>query len=536
MTASAQARQTQASPLEPAMAAPVHDKILIIDFGSQVTQLIARRVREEGVYSEIVPFQKADAAFREIKPKAVILSGGPASVHEAGSPRAPQVVFESGVPVLGICYGQMTMAAQLGGNVEGGHHREFGRADVEVKAKSALFDAAWKVGEQHQVWMSHGDRITRMPDGFEIAGVSPNAPFAVIQDEKRKYYGLMFHPEVVHTPDGAKLIRNFIKVAGVKNDWTMAAFKGEAIAKIRQQVGKGRVICGLSGGVDSAVAAVLIHEAIGDQLTCVFVDHGLLRLNEGKQVVDLFRGHYNIPLVHVNAADTFIGALSGETDPEAKRKTIGRLFIDVFEAEAKKIGGAEFLAQGTLYPDVIESVSFTGGPSVTIKSHHNVGGLPARMNMRLVEPLRELFKDEVRALGRELGLPEIFVGRHPFPGPGLAIRCPGEITREKLEILRLADAIYIDEIRKAGLYDTIWQAFAVILPVKTVGVMGDGRTYDFVVGLRAVTSTDGMTADFFPFDMNFLGRTATRIINEVKGVNRVVYDVTSKPPGTIEWE
>jgi GMP synthase (glutamine-hydrolysing) len=531
MIAAQQARQSTPS------VASAHEKILIVDFGSQVTQLIARRVREEGVYSEIVPFQKAEAAFRDMKPKAVILSGGPESVHEAGSPRAPQAIFDSGVPVLGICYGQMTMAAQLGGEVEGGHHREFGRADVEVKGDSRLFDATWDKGGKYQVWMSHGDRITKMPPGFVVAGTSANAPFAVIQDEKRKYYGLMFHPEVVHTPDGAKLLRNFVrKVAGLHGDWTMRAFREEAIEKISKQVGKGRVICGLSGGVDSAVAAVLIHEAIGDQLTCVFVDHGLLRLDEAKTVVDLFRGHYNIPLVHVDASKQFLGELEGVTDPEKKRKTIGRLFIDVFDAEAKKIGGAEFLAQGTLYPDVIESVSFTGGPSVTIKSHHNVGGLPERMNMKLVEPLRELFKDEVRALGRELGLPEIFVGRHPFPGPGLAIRCPGDITRDKLDILRKADAVYIDQIRKHGLYDEIWQAFAVLLPVKTVGVMGDGRTYDYVVGLRAVTSTDGMTADFYQFDMKFLGETATRIINEVKGVNRVVYDVTSKPPGTIEWE
>ena len=531
MTAPQKARESTPT------VASAHDKILIVDFGSQVTQLIARRVREEGVYSEIVPFQKAEAAFREMKPKAVILSGGPESVHEEGSPRAPQLIFDSGVPVLGICYGQMTMAAQLGGEVEGGHHREFGRADVEVKAASNLFESTWAMGEKHPVWMSHGDRITKMPPGFTVAGVSSNAPFAVIQDEKRKYYGLMFHPEVVHTPDGAKLIRNFVrKVAGLTGDWTMRAFREEAIEKIRAQVGKGKVICGLSGGVDSAVAAVLIHEAIGDQLTCVFVDHGMLRLDEAKTVVDLFRHHYNIPLVHVDASKQFLGELEGVTDPEKKRKTIGRLFIDVFDAEAKKLGGADFLAQGTLYPDVIESVSFTGGPSVTIKSHHNVGGLPERMNMKLVEPLRELFKDEVRVLGRELGLPEIFVGRHPFPGPGLAIRCPGDITKEKLDILRNADAVYIDQIRKHGLYDQIWQAFAVLLPVKTVGVMGDGRTYEYVVGLRAVTSTDGMTADFYAFDMKFLGETATRIINEVKGVNRVVYDVTSKPPGTIEWE
>jgi GMP synthase (glutamine-hydrolysing) len=390
--------------------------------------------------------------------------------------------------------------------------------------------------------MSHGDRVTQLPPGFKVLGTSPNAPIAMIGDDARRFYAVQFHLEVMHTPHGAAILRNFVrKIVGASGDWTMRAFRDEAVEKIRKQVGKGKVICGLSGGVDSSVAAVLIHEAIGEQLTCVFVDHGLLRLGEAEKVVALFRDHYNIPLVHVDASGMFLGALKGVTDPEAKRKTIGRLFIDVFEAEAKKIaergeGSADFLAQGTLYPDVIESVSFTGGPSVTIKSHHNVGGLPARMNMKLVEPLRELFKDEVRALGRELGLPDVFVGRHPFPGPGLAIRIPGDITREKCDILRLADEIYIEEIRRAGLYDDIWQAFAVLLPVKTVGVMGDGRTYDYVVGLRAVTSTDGMTADFYPFDMKFLGHVATRIINEVKGVNRVVYDVTSKPPGTIEWE
>jgi GMP synthase (glutamine-hydrolysing) len=513
------------------------DTVLIVDFGSQVTQLIARRVRESGVYCEIHPYQKAAEAFARLNPKAVILSGGPASVTEEGSPRAPNGVFASGIPVLGICYGQQAMAEQLGGKVEGGHDREFGRAFLSVATPSPLFEGVWAPGSSHQVWMSHGDRVTRLPQGFEVIATSDNAPFAAVADEARRFYAVQFHPEVVHTPDGAKLIANFVhKIAGLKSDWTMAAYRREMIAKIRKQVGKGRVICGLSGGVDSAVAAVLIHEAIGDQLTCVFVDHGLMRLGEANEVVGLFRDHYNIPLVHVDASDRFLAALAGVSDPEAKRKAIGKNFIDVFEDEARKIGGAEFLAQGTLYPDVIESVSFTGGPSVTIKSHHNVGGLPERMNMKLVEPLRELFKDEVRALGRELGLPEAFVGRHPFPGPGLAIRIPGDVTRDKLDVLRKADAIYLDEIRKAGLYDAIWQAFAVLLPVRTVGVMGDGRTYDNVLGLRAVTSVDGMTADFFHFDMAFLGRVATRIINEVRGINRVVYDVTSKPPGTIEWE
>jgi len=513
------------------------DSILIIDFGSQVTQLIARRLRETGVYCEIHPFQSASAAFARLQPKGVIFSGGPASVTEPGSPRAPAEVFESGVPILAICYGQQTLALQLGGKVEGGHAREFGRADVHIHETSPLFDGLWQVGGSYPVWMSHGDRVTELPEGFTVIGTSENAPFAIAVNERRRYYTTMFHPEVAHTPDGARLLQNFVhRIVGLKSDWTMHAYRQRAIETIRAQVGRGRVICGLSGGVDSSVAAVLIHEAIGDQLTCIFVDHGLMRLNEAEEVVTMFRDHYNIPLVHVDAADKFIGALEGEADPETKRKTIGRLFIEVFEEEAGKIGGAQFLAQGTLYPDVIESVSFSGGPSVTIKSHHNVGGLPERMHMQLVEPLRELFKDEVRALGRELGLPERFVGRHPFPGPGLAIRLPGGVTREKLDILRRADAIYLDEIRKAGLYDQIWQAFAVLLPVQTVGVMGDGRTYEFVCALRAVTSVDGMTADFFPYDMAFLGRAATRIINEVRGINRVVYDVTSKPPGTIEWE
>jgi len=518
-----------------------HETVLIVDFGSQVTQLIARRVREAGVYCEVVPFQSAEAAFAALNARAVIFSGGPASTADMGSPRAPQAIFDAGVPLLGICYGQMTLCEQFGGVVESADHREFGRASIDIKKDSPLFDGIWEPGSRQQVWMSHGDRVIALGRGFEAIATSEGAPFAAFADEARKYYGVMFHPEVVHTPDGAKLLANFVhNIAGLAGDWTMAEFRSEAIARIRTQVGQGRVICGLSGGVDSTVAAVLLHEAVGEQLTCIFVDHGLMRLDEGAEVVDLFRGHYNIPLIHVDAADNFLAALEGEGDPEKKRKTIGRLFIETFEAEADKLAidgkPAEFLAQGTLYPDVIESVSFTGGPSVTIKSHHNVGGLPERMNMELVEPLRMLFKDEVRALGRELGLPDAFVQRQPFPGPGLAIRCPGAVTRQKLEILRAADAVYLDEIRKAGLYDVIWQAFAVLLPVQSVGVMGDARTYDFVCALRAVTSVDGMTADFYPFDMDFLGRAATRIINEVKGINRVVYDVTSKPPGTIEWE
>ena len=514
-----------------------HDRLLIIDFGSQVTQLIARRLREANVFCEIHPFQNVTAGFlAKFAPKAVIFSGGPASVIDDGSPRPPGQVFDLGVPILGICYGQQVMMAMLGGRVERGHGTaEFGRAYVTPQGSLPLLDG-WFAQDREPVWMSHGDHVAEIAPGFEVFGTSPNAPFAITADPARQFYAVQFHPEVHHTPKGAQLYENFVRLAGFCGDWTMGAYRAEAIARIRDQVGDAKVICGLSGGVDSSVAAVLIHEAIGDQLTCVFVDHGLLRQGEADEVVAMFRDNYNIPLIHADEAARFLGELEGQSDPETKRKIIGKLFIDVFQKHAAEVGGARFLAQGTLYPDVIESVSIGGGPSVTIKSHHNVGGLPARMGLTLVEPLRELFKDEVRALGRELGLPDAFIGRHPFPGPGLAIRCPGEITREKLDILRQADAVYIDQIRRHGLYDEIWQAFVVILPVRTVGVMGDGRTYDFACALRAVTSVDGMTADYYPFSHEFLGETATRIINEVRGINRVTYDVTSKPPGTIEWE
>ena len=515
-----------------------HDRLLIIDFGSQVTQLIARRLRELSVYCEIHPFQNVTDTFLiDFKPKAVIFSGGPSSVFADGAPMPPESVFDLGVPILGICYGQQVMMHCLGGKVERGHGTaEFGRAYVSPNGNTLSLLDGWFKDEKEQVWMSHGDHVSEIAPGFDVYGTSPNAPFAITADSARRFFAVQFHPEVHHTPNGSKLYENFVRLAGFSGDWTMGAYRDDAIDKIRDQVGDKKVICGLSGGVDSSVAAVLIHEAIGDQLTCVFVDHGLMRLNEAEEVVSMFRDNYNIPLIHADESALFLDALEGMSDPEQKRKTIGKLFIDVFQKYANEIDGAEFLAQGTLYPDVIESVSFSGGPSVTIKSHHNVGGLPEKMGLKLVEPLRELFKDEVRALGRELGLPDSFIGRHPFPGPGLAIRCPGEITRDKLDILRKADAVYIDQIRKHGLYDDIWQAFVAILPVRTVGVMGDDRTYDYACALRAVTSVDGMTADYFPFSHEFLSETATRIINEVQGINRVTYDITSKPPGTIEWE
>ncbi|WP_308915177.1 glutamine-hydrolyzing GMP synthase [Jannaschia sp. LMIT008] len=518
-----------------------HERLLIVDFGSQVTQLIARRLRELSVYCEIHPFQRVTPAFlQDFGPKAVILSGGPASVPNRGSPRPPDEIFDLGVPVLGICYGQQVMQQMLGGRVTRGEGTaEFGRAFVSPQGQLDLlqgwFDGPDGTGRE-QVWMSHGDHVAELAPGFEVFGTSPGAPFAITADPHRRFYAVQFHPEVHHTPKGVRLYENFVRLAGFAGDWTMGAYREQAVEAIRAQVGDAKVICALSGGVDSSVAAALIHEAVGDQLTCVFVDHGLLRQDEAAEVVSMFRDNMNLHVVHAQEQDLFLDALEGQSDPETKRKIIGRLFIDVFQKHADGIEGAAFLAQGTLYPDVIESVSFSGGPSVTIKSHHNVGGLPQEMGLTLVEPLRELFKDEVRALGRELGLPPSFIGRHPFPGPGLAIRCLGEITREKLAILRRADAIFIDQIRRHGLYDDIWQAFVALLPVRTVGVMGDGRTYDYACALRAVTSVDGMTADYYPFEHAFLGETATRIINEVPGINRVTYDITSKPPGTIEWE
>lgn len=515
----------------------LHERILILDFGSQVTQLIARRVREAGVYCEVHPFNTPLEKIKAFGAQGLILSGGPASVYADAAPTIDKSVLEMGIPVLGICYGEQLICNLLGGRVTPGTHREFGRAEIDIQRESALFEGIWENGQSYTVWMSHGDKVDALPPGFAVTAKSTGAPYAAIADEARRIYAVQFHPEVAHTPDGARLLGNFVRnICGCHGDWSMKAFREEEIARIRAKVGTDKVICGVSGGVDSLVAAKLIHEAIGDQLTCIFVNTGLLRLNEAEQVQTSFREHYNIPLLYVDASDTFLGALEGVSDPETKRKIIGKLFVEIFDAEAEKMTDAKWLAQGTLYPDVIESVSFHGGPSAVIKSHHNVGGLPDRMKLGLVEPLRELFKDEVRLLGLELGLPHAMVYRHPFPGPGLGIRIPGTVTKEKVAILQQADAIYLEELRNTGLYDQIWQAFAVLLPVSTVGVMGDARTYESVCGLRAVTSTDGMTADVFPFPHEVLIRISTRIVNEVRGINRVVYDITTKPPATIEWE
>ena len=514
-----------------------NETILIVDYGSQVTQLIARRVREAGVYSEIVPFNKAHDAVARLQPKGIILSGGPASVHVDFSPHLPQELLQAGIPILGICYGMQLLSQDLGGKVEPSNEREFGRAFIDIVEDSPLFAGLWNKGESHEVWMSHGDKVANIPAGFSAIAATSSAPYAAIADEVRRIYGVQFHPEVAHTVGGAKMLANFARnICGCSGGWSMSSFIERITAEIKAQVGDSHVIAAVSGGVDSSVVAALLAKAIGSQLTCIFVDTGLLRANEAEQVVEMFSINMKAHFIKIDASATYFEMLKGVIDPEAKRKIIGGLFIELFEREAAKIKDAKFLAQGTLYPDVIESVSFHGGPSVTIKSHHNVGGLPERMNMQLIEPLRELFKDEVRILGLELGLPESMVMRHPFPGPGLAIRIPHEVTAEKVAILQKADAIYIEEIKRAGLYGEIWQAFAVLLPVKTVGVMGDGRTYENVCALRAVTSTDGMTADYYPFEHKFLSNTANRIINEVAGINRVVYDITSKPAGTIEWE
>jgi len=511
-------------------------RILIIDFGSQYTQLIARRVREARVYSEIHPPTRSLEWIRAWNPAGIILSGGPNSVYGDQAPTIDRAVFDI-APVLGICYGMQLIAHLEGGDVKRGGRREYGRGELTVQESKGLFDG-FSVGEETTAWMSHGDHIEAPPEGYVVTATSAGNPVSAFRHATRPIHGVQFHPEVAHTPRGTDIISNFLfNVCWVEASWTPSTFVEQEVTKIRAQVGDARVICGLSGGVDSSVAAALVHRAIGDQLTCIFVDTGLLRLHEREQVERTFRQHLGIDLVTVDASERFLTALAGVTDPEKKRKIIGHTFIDVFEDASASVGdNVKFLVQGTLYPDVIESSSPTGGPSVTIKTHHNVGGLKSDMKFALIEPLRELFKDEVRNVGRELGLPEEMVGRHPFPGPGLAIRILSDVTPAKLEVLRKADAIYLEEIRGAGLYNDIWQAFAVLLPVQSVGVMGDERTYDNVLGLRAVTSTDGMTADWFPFPHDVLARISNRIINEVDGVNRVVYDVSSKPPATIEWE
>lgn len=512
----------------------VQRPIIVLDFGAQYSKLIARRVREANVFSLILPFSTPTAKLKSLKPAGFIFSGGPASVHADGAPSADPEVFKLGVPILGICYGAQLMAQVLGGRVDRSEKREYGIAHLEQVKPTQLLDG---VPSRAQVWMSHGDAISLLPKDFEVVGKTENCPYAAIMDLVKRLYGVQFHPEVVHTPDGPRILSNFVhKICECDSSWTMGSFVEHAVAAIREKVGSKRVLCALSGGVDSSVASVLIHRAVGDRLACVFVNNGLLRKGEPELVEKVFRGNFHIDLHVVDAEERFLKALAGVTDPEEKRKIIGNLFVEVFEEEAQKLGHMDFLAQGTLYPDVIESISATGGPSATIKSHHNVGGLPEEMNLELLEPLRELFKDEVRALGKELGLPDDIVWRHPFPGPGLGVRCIGEVTKERLDILREADAIFVDEIRKAGLYRNIWQALVCLLPVRSVGVQGDERTYEEVCSLRAVTSEDAMTADWFRFPPEVLQRTANRICNEVKRINRVLYDITSKPPGTIEWE
>ncbi len=511
------------------------DGVLIVDFGSQYTQLIARRIREQHVFCEIQPCTVPMSTVRELKPRAVILSGGPASVFAEGAPTIDPAVFDLGVPVLGICYGMQLLSHLLGGKVQRANEREYGPARLEVMKPEGLLHG-FRMGRHLDVWMSHGDRVEKLPYGFEVIARTPNSPFAAVANLKRQIFGVQFHPEVAHTPRGVEMLRAFLfEVAGCKPNWTAGSFVDQAVQSVRAQIGEASAVCGLSGGVDSSVAAMLVQKAIGDRLTCIFVDNGLLRKDEAQSVVHTFRDQFGLKLIHVDAAEEFLGALQGVSDPEQKRKIIGSVFIDVFQREAEKIEDARFLVQGTLYPDVIESLSFKG-PSAVIKSHHNVGGLPEHLHLELVEPLRLLFKDEVREVGEAMGMPHDILWRHPFPGPGLAVRCPGTIDREKLDILREADAIFEEEIRAADLYDKIWQAFCVILPVRTVGVMGDERTYDYVIAVRAVDSRDGMTADWSRIPHEVLARISTRIINEVRGCNRVCYDISSKPPSTIEWE